>query len=125
MKLKIIFILGAIFLFSHNTFSEKTLPVSNSSPTQSSPSQECQLAISIAEEFLPTLDINPTDYKLIKIENMVIKRMSEIDPKKWYITFKARNVLPSDKNGILGVGGEIFIEVDLNTQQVEFLGVGE
>ena len=90
------------------------------------PSRECKMTISIAEVFLQSLGIKSADYKLIQIENYVIRgEKNNMNLYKWRIAFKSRDMIPLDENGILGAGGEIFIEVDLKTQQAKFLGTGE
>ncbi len=64
-------------------------------------------------------------YKLIKAENLHINNSKYIGPNKWYVVFKAKNLIPEDENGLVGAGGEIFIEVDVEYNKAKILGYGE
>lgn len=84
---------------------------------------DCRLAIQIAERFLPSLKISPAEQKLIRVENLYLGKSRKIDPNLWKLTFKDRSVIGS--YGLIGKGGEIFIEVNLKEKKASFLGVGE
>ena len=125
MKSKLIVTMGLVGVLFINPFYGAAASDSAGVDNQSGSTQECRLAISIGEKFLSTIDTDPANYKLIEARNLIIRGNEEMDPRKWRLTFKDRAILPTDKGGILGVGGEIFIEVDVGTQQAKLLGVGE
>ena len=57
--------------------------------------------------------LNPEkEYRLLSAQNLVQKGEAV-----WWITFKAGSLLPSKENPIIGVGGEIFVSVDLKSQE--------
>lgn len=89
-----------------------------------SPSQELKLAITIGEKFLKTLNINPNEEKLIKVENLY-SRGRFVGPDIWVLTFKYRKIIPNNAHQPLGTGGEVFIEVDLKEKMAKLLGYGE
>jgi hypothetical protein len=87
-------------------------PARNASP----PAVELEEAISLSNAFLPTLNRNPSDLKLVKVENLVFRGPD--GPAIWRITYKERNALGA-------LGGELYVEVDLNQKKAKFLGTGE
>ena len=89
------------------------------------PSAECLYVIELADEHLTTLEINPEDYKLILIENLVVKGKSDLDPDIWYLTYKQRSLIPNANKEIIGAGGEISVKVNFQTEEVEVTGYGE
>ena len=88
-------------------------------------SQEIIKVIQIAEKCLLDNKIELNRYKLIKAENLKINNSKYIGPNKWYVVFKLKKLIPKDINGKLGMGGEIFIEVDLKDNKAKILGYGE
>ena len=88
-----------------------------------SPSKDCEIAISLAEELLSTLN-DPNNYKLIRVENLYLPMRGYLGPHLWHLTFKSRELIPKDKEPV-GAGGEVFIQVDMNTRKAKLLGYGE
>lgn len=80
---------------------------------------ECMHALSIGAKYIVSSKLPKEDYKLIKAENMVTGD-SYIGPSIWHLTYKAKDLIERG-----GKGGEIFIEVDMNTQHAKLLGYGE
>lgn len=80
-------------------------------------SRECEEAVSLAEAMLPTIDIKPEDYKLVAAENLRDAAGVYRGPQFWRLTFKARHLIPHTHEGILGAGGEIFVEADLTERR--------
>lgn len=80
---------------------------------------ECMRALSIGAGFMKSSNLPTGDYKLIKAENMVTGD-TYIGSSIWHLTYKAKDLLERG-----GKGGEVFIEVDMNTQQAKLLGYGE
>ena len=89
------------------------------------PSAECLYVIELADEHIETLDINPEDYKLILVENLVVKGKASFDPDIWYLTYKLRSLIPDSNKEAIGAGGEIFVKVNFQTEEVEVSGYGE
>jgi len=92
--------------------------------SEATPSEECQQAIDIANQFLPTLNLNPADYQLIKVENLVVTGDHYLAPQIWRLTYKLRDLIPED-GGEIGAGGEVFIQVDISTGVARLQGFGE
>jgi len=95
-------------------------PEGSSHPT----SRECEEAIALAEAMLPSVGKNPQDYKLIEAENLRDRAGAYRGPQFWYLTFKARELIPSTPAEI-GFGGEVFVEVDLAERRARVVGYGE
>lgn len=91
----------------------------------SSPSVEFEAALALSNAFLPTLNRNPKNLKLVKAENLVFSGPHLLGPAIWRFTYKERSLIPKDGQSLLGLGGELFIEVDLNNKKARFLGAGE
>lgn len=79
---------------------------------------ECMRALSIGADYIAVSKLPSGDYKLIKAENMVTSG-SYMGPHIWHLTYKARDIIHHGK------GGEVFVEVDMNTQEAKLLGYGE
>ncbi|CAN5313709.1 hypothetical protein BH10CYA1_BH10CYA1_54450 [soil metagenome] len=108
-------VLVTLIIYIWTTF----MPANAATPD---PSKDCRSAIVIAEKFLPTLKIAGPQ-KLIRVENLYLNPKHKIEPNLWKVTFKDTQTIPRD--GPIGAGGEIFIEVDLSTKKARFLGTGE
>ncbi len=80
---------------------------------------ECMRALSIGAGYISSSGLPACDYKLIKAENMVMPG-SYLGPHVWHLTYKAKDLIERG-----GKGGEIFIEVDMKTQEAKLLGYGE
>ena len=87
--------------------------------------QEVVDVIDIAEKYLIDNKIEVKDYKLIKAENLYINNSKYIGPDRWYVVFKLRSLIPKEGNYPLGMGGEIFIEINLKDKNAKILGYGE
>ena len=87
-------------------------------------SKDCKIAISLAEGLLSTLKV-PNDYKLIRVENLYLPLRGYLGPHIWHLTFKSRGLIPKDDKEPVGLGSEIFIQVDMNTKKAKLLGYGE
>lgn len=114
-------IVSAILFLPLFVISVPNLHARNSS----APSVELEEAAALANAFLPTLDRNPKELKLVKAENLVFRGPSLLGPSIWRFTYKERSLIPKDGRALLGAGGELFIEVDLDKKKATFLGVGE
>gem|GEM_PF-1620144 len=69
------------------------------------------LSLSLAE--LETRSEKPSDYILIKAERIPVN-----NKYIWRITFKPKEFLPADPSSeMIGAGGEIFVNVDTDTQE--------
>ena len=88
-----------------------------------SPENDLAAAIKIANAFLPSLPRSPSDLKLIKAENLIVRNGQMKPPAVWELAYKDRSTISSD--GLIGKGGELFIEVDLKTKKAKFMGAGE
>jgi hypothetical protein len=89
-----------------------------------SPSEDCRIAISLAEELLSTLK-EPNNYKLISVENLYLPTRRYLGPHLWHLTFKLKDLIPKEDKKPVGLGGEIFIQVDMSTKKAKLLGYGE
>lgn len=88
-------------------------------------SWECEEAVALAEAMLPTIGKMPQDYKLVAAGNLRSHAGAYRGPHFWHLTFKLRKLIPSSSEGILGAGGEIFVEVDLAEKRAWVTGYGE
>jgi hypothetical protein len=98
---------------------EKDTPVTKPKTMLRSDTRNLQEAIDIAipalykDANLPTID-NPL-YILTSVKQIIIK-----NKYIWRVTFKPRELLPVDPSkGGLGLGGEVFVNVDLSTKKTE------
>jgi len=78
--------------------------------------QEARQAVSLAAAYLPTLSLAPDEYRVIFAENILSGEKAS--PVRWRVGFKRRALFPSDADGLIGKGGEVFIEVDVSTNTV-------
>lgn len=92
--------------------------------TSSAPSIEFEEALSLSNAFLTTLGRDPKDLKLVRAENLIFRGPPLQGPAFWRFDYQERSSLPS-KDHIGGLGGGLFIEVDLDAKKAKFLGVGE
>ena len=70
-------------------------------------------AVSIAEKKFAGFQINRNDYKLIKIENDVLKA----NAANWKLTYLSKSCI--SKEGLRNCkGGEVFITVNIKTEKV-------
>lgn len=113
VKYSILILLGAAVavLFAKSTFAN---------PVVTSPSSELLRAIELGNAFLPSLKRKPRDLKLIEVKNVFGGK-----PNIWRLTYKERSALPRETGGLATLGGELFVEVDLDTGKTKFAGTGE
>lgn len=78
--------------------------------------QEARQAVSLAAAFLPTLSLVPSEYRVIFVENILSGEKAS--PVRWRVGFKRRALFPPDADGLIGKGGEVFVEVDVSTNAV-------
>ena len=93
--------------------------------SSSGPSTELEEATAISNAFLATLGRDPKDLKLVKTENLIYRGPNQVGPAIWRFDYQERRLIPSKDNVLGGVGGGLFIEVDLDQKKAKFLGVGE
>jgi hypothetical protein len=112
VKYSILILLGAAVavLFTKSTFAN---------PVVTSPSTELLRAIELGNAFLPSLKRKPRDLKLIEVKNVFGK------PNIWRLTYKERSAMPRETGGLATLGGELFVEVDLDNGKTKFAGTGE
>ena len=106
-----------LFITAFSWFAIASEPSNNS--------KDIVKVIQIADNCLIDNQIDLEKYKLIKAENLHINNSKYIGPNKWYVVFKLKKLIPKDENGILGAGGEIFVEVNLKDDKAKILGYGE
>ena len=78
--------------------------------------QEARQAVSLAAAYLPKLSVVPDEYRVIFVENILSG--AKASPVRWRVGFKRRALFPAEADGLIGKGGEMFIEVDLSTNTV-------
>jgi hypothetical protein len=96
---------------------DKTMP---SHPT----AKELDEAVALAERAVVAGGAVLDQLKLTSAVNMMAGRDYR-GPAHWRITFKRRDLIPGDAASELGAGGEIFVDVDLETSAAKITGHGE
>ncbi len=79
---------------------------------KSTPATDLEAAARIAAANLE----QPGDWKLVSAENLLSG--PDADPHRWRLTFKKASLIPDGPGGIIGKGGERFLEVDLSRGEV-------
>jgi hypothetical protein len=123
----VILLSGTIFAFSC-THVTGTKPISNYGVYDSDMKDAVAIAVSALHNQPPgsagesyILSSAPKDDYILTSAQQIIFRGKYI----WRVTFKPRQLLPKDPSkGIIGAGGEIFVNVDLSTKTTE-IGGGE
>jgi hypothetical protein len=82
--------------------------------------QDCLEALAVSADSLGTSEIDFTQYKLISVENLI-----HVGPAVWSLTFKLRKLIPINSHSVLGAGGEIFVQVDVQAKTVNRVNYGE
>lgn len=82
--------------------------------------KEYLMLIDLANEQLSKVIKNTDDYKIIEIKNKLKSGLN-----LWKVTYKLKKILPIKENDIVGLGGEIFIEVDTKHKTSKLSGYGE
>ena len=86
--------------------------------------KELEQAVALAERAIVTGGTALDQLKLTSAVNMMTGRDYR-GPAYWRITFKRRDLIPKDAASELGAGGEIFVDVDLDTGVAKISGHGE
>ena len=87
-------------------------------------SKELEQAVALAERVVVAGGAALDQLKLTSAVNMMAGRAYQ-GPAYWRITFKRRDLIPKDASSELGAGGEIFVDVDLDTSVAKISGHGE
>lgn len=95
----------------------------SSTSREAGASNDCRLAISIAEAFLPEGKVQASHVKLIEVKNLLISGKDCCDPNLWQLTFLDKSLI--DERGLRGKGGQIYVEVNVHTQKAKVTGWGE
>ena len=93
--------------------------------SSSAPSVELDEALSLSNAFLTTLDRNPKDLKLVKVENLIFRGPGSAGSAIWRFDYQERSLIPTKEHPLGGIGGGLFVQVDLDSKKATFLGVGE
>ena len=86
--------------------------------------KELGRAVELAEGTVAAGDTSLANLKLTSAVNMMSGRDYR-GPAYWRLTFKRRDLIPRDAVSILGAGGEIFVDVDLDANVAKIAGYGE
>jgi hypothetical protein len=88
------------------------------------PGRDCQEAIALGSRFLTRSKVDPTEYQVVRAENLVGHPVYS-GPWVWRLTYKLRRLIPRSVEEEIGAGGELLVEVDLATGDARLLGHGE
>jgi hypothetical protein len=86
--------------------------------------QELGRAVELAERTVSASGSALAELKLTNAVSMMAGREYR-GPAYWRLTFKRRDLIPKDTASELGAGGEIFVDVDLDTNVAKIAGHGE
>jgi len=89
----------------------------------SGPADNATDAIEKAVAAMPGLGVDPSAYRLVGVQSAAVTR--DADPFSWQLHFKLADALPNKRGGKVGKGGELSLEVDLETGQVKKLRGGD
>ena len=114
----IIVIVGCAGIFVMYTALPLYVSGSSRKPTLPASTTPIWTAVALAESAVfEQKQYRPEDYMVTSAQQLVIK-----GKYTWRITFKPVALLPEDPaKGIIGLGGEIFVNVDLETKNTEIL----
>jgi hypothetical protein len=87
------------------------------------PAAEAAEAINKGIAALPGLGVDASAYQLIGAHSEAVSR--DADPFRWKLDFKTTSSMPTRRGGKIGKGGELSIEVDLETGEVKKLRGGD
>jgi hypothetical protein len=85
--------------------------------TAPSVDREASDAISLAIGHLSSLSIPPAEYRVFLVENILSGEGASAT--RWRIGFKRRALVPDQPGGLIGKGGEVYVEVDTSTRQAQ------
>lgn len=83
--------------------------------------RDCRRAVTLASRYLSRTRIDPEGYRLVKAELAI----GLTDRPVWMLTFKPASLIPQSMEQVMGAGGELFLRVNLETEEVVLLGYGE
>jgi hypothetical protein len=116
-------LLGVIFISGchqvsppDNNTTTTNAAVKGGSVSSSVIDQEARQAVSIAAAYLPKLSLAPDEYRVIFVDNVLSGENAS--PVRWRVGFKRRALFPPDASGLIGKGGEVFVDVDVATNTV-------
>ena len=72
---------------------------------------ERAVELSVAE--LTRLSLDPADYRVVEV-----RLLYHESPTLWRVTFKPVALLPTPERLTVGAGGEVFVNVDLDTGEI-------
>jgi hypothetical protein len=105
--------------------SSATVDAGNNEKKSNITASECTQAIELAERVLLHNHYKLDEYKIIKIENLILQGKQYKGSEFWSVVMKKKSLIPDGKNDIIGAGGEIFIKVDLKRKTASIIGFGE
>lgn len=82
---------------------------------------DCRRAVALAGRFISQSNIDPVRYRLVKAELAIGEKGRPV----WMLTFKPASLVPQTSEQVMGAGGELFLRVNLETEDVVMLGYGE
>lgn len=85
---------------------------------------DCRRAVALAGRFMSRSKIDPPLYRLVKAELAIGQEVSAVQPV-WMLTFKLAALIPHSAEQVMGAGGELFLQVNLETEEVVLRGYGE
>jgi hypothetical protein len=114
--------LAVALLFAGACAHGTALPGDNTMPSHLT-AKELERAVELAERVV-AVSSALDQLKLTSAVNMTAGRDYR-GPAYWRVTFKRRDLIPKDSASELGAGGEIFVDVDLDTNVARISGHGE
>ena len=84
---------------------------------------DAQQAIARGVAGLEELGVDRQKYRLVGARSAVLTKAA--DPFRWQLDFKSASTIPAQRGGIVGKGGTLSIEVDLETGEVTQLSRGD
>jgi hypothetical protein len=112
-----------IVLLGGMSFYHAIVESQSSASNEIGPGDECRIAIGIAEAFLPKAGVNASDLKLIETKNLLVSGPDCCNPNLWRLTYLDRRLI--DERGLRGKGGQLYIEVNVQTKEAKIRGRGE
>jgi hypothetical protein len=79
----------------------------------SGPYDDASEAMRLASAALPEIGKRPEDFRVVRTENLLAG--ADASPVRWRVVFKSRALLPDGREGKIGKGGEVFVEIDTGT----------
>ena len=85
----------------------------------SDPAAECRKALALGLAFLESEGLPPDEYTLTAAKAELAR------PGTWRLTYKPKQLVPGTPEREIGAGGEVFVEVVLQTGVASSAGRGE